>query len=90
MTSNTELPKYKCHKEVWAFKIDEIVYSEDSVNGDMIIFGFNGETSDVTQEYMDKHKPQSGGYFVLYEGGYQSYSPADAFEAGYTLIAKEQ
>lgn len=89
MTGNTELPKYKCHKEVWAFKIKEIVYNEDSVNDDVIIFGFNGEASDVDKEYMDKHDPKSGGYYVLYKGGYQSYSPAEAFESGYTLITSK-
>ena len=35
---------------------------------------------------MNKHAPQPGGYFVLYEGGYTSWSPADAFEAGYTPV----
>ena len=88
MTSNSELPKYRCHKEVWAFKIEEIVYNEDSNNDDMIVFGVNSEAVDVDREYMHKHKPQEGGYFVLYKGGYRSYSPADAFESGYSLIEK--
>lgn len=34
----------------------------------------------------DKHKPQVGGYFVLYPDGYQSYSPAEPFEAGNKLM----
>jgi len=37
-------------------------------------------------EYMKKHMPVAGGYYVVYEGGYVSFSPADAFEAGYTRI----
>jgi hypothetical protein len=40
----------------------------------------------VSLEYLDKHSPQAGGYYVVYEDGYRSYSPAAAFEAGYTLI----
>ena len=40
----------------------------------------------VSQEYIDKHHPQEGGYYVQYEGGYESYSPAEAFESGYTRI----
>lgn len=40
----------------------------------------------VDAAYMQKHKPQAGGYFVQYEGGYQSFSPAKEFEDGYTLI----
>jgi hypothetical protein len=35
---------------------------------------------------MHKHKPQVGGYYVLYKDGYASFSPASAFEEGYDLI----
>jgi len=37
----------------------------------------------VGKEWIDKHQPKVGGYFVEYEDGYRSYSPADAFEKGY-------
>jgi hypothetical protein len=30
--------------------------------------------------------PQPGGYFVVYKDGYKSFSPAKAFEEGYTRI----
>ena len=33
-----------------------------------------------------KHDPQAGGYYVVYADGYQSFSPAQAFEEGYTRI----
>lgn len=85
-----EMPKYKCHKEVHALKIKLIV---DPIDG--------GEESDgsrllyveedhfapikVDGHYMSKHKPQPGGYYVVYADGYISFSPASAFEAGYTL-----
>jgi hypothetical protein len=38
----------------------------------------------VSAEYLAKHKPEVGGYFVVYTDGYESYSPAKAFEEGYT------
>lgn len=38
----------------------------------------------VGEEYMDKHNPQVGGYYVVYADGYKSWSPAQAFEEGYT------
>jgi hypothetical protein len=41
----------------------------------------------VSGEFLSKHKPQVGGYFVVYADGYESFSPAQAFEEGYTLIA---
>ncbi len=40
----------------------------------------------VSREFMLKHSPQSGGYYVVYGDGYKSYSPAKAFEEGYTRV----
>ena len=40
----------------------------------------------VSAEYLAKHKPVIGGYFVVYADGYESFSPAQAFEEGYTRI----
>ena len=42
---------------------------------------------EVSLDYVTKHDPQPGGYFVVYNDGYQSYSPPAAFEEGYTQIA---
>ena len=41
----------------------------------------------VTAAFLAKHKPEVGGYWVQYADGYESFSPAAAFEEGYTLIA---
>lgn len=38
-------------------------------------------------EYMQKHQPRAGGYFVVYKDGYESWSPAEAFEEGYTRVS---
>ena len=40
----------------------------------------------VSREFMFKHKPEVGGYFVQYADGYKSFSPAKAFEEGYTRL----
>ena len=40
----------------------------------------------VDRAYMNKHKPEVGGYYLRYEDGYESWSPAKAFEDGYSLI----
>lgn len=40
----------------------------------------------VDDEYASKHDPKPGGYFVVYDDGYKSYSPCKAFEDGYTKI----
>lgn len=40
----------------------------------------------VSHQFTVKHNPQAGGYFVVYKDGYQSFSPAAAFEEGYSKI----
>jgi len=79
-----EMPKYKCHKTVHALKIKDIIIATTGMAlikpEDDRYAAFN-----VDVAYMNKHKPQIGGYYVVYEGGYKSFSPAKAFEGGYTL-----
>lgn len=41
---------------------------------------------DVDGAYFSKHQPEAGGYYVVYADGYKSFSPAEAFEAGYTRV----
>ena len=81
-----ELPRWKSHKEVHAFKITKIV--ENSEDGIAILHHDEGyfEPVRVNREYMQKHNPQVGGYYVLYPDGYESWSPPKAFEEGYTRI----
>lgn len=94
-TTQIEMPRYRCHKEVWALKIDGIQLdsvkaAEDNreTDGSAVIVPNDTDYSPfkVDAEYLRKHKPEAGGYYVLYKGGYKSYSPADAFESGYSLI----
>jgi hypothetical protein len=82
-----EMPKYACHKEVRALEIREV---STLPNGDAVIMPADeGYPSfQVDKAYVDKHKPRVGGYYVVYDGGYESWSPKEAFESGYTLIPK--
>lgn len=82
-----ELPRYKCHKEVWALKIKEIKNS-NRLDGSVVITPVEERYAPfrVDFEYVQKHKPEVGGYFVVYKDGYKSYSPAQAFEEDYSLI----
>lgn len=87
-----EMPKYKCHKEVWALKIAKIERDKPPPNtesdGHAMITpeGEGFAAFRVEAEYIHKHKPEVGGYYVVYKGGYKSFSPAEAFEDGYSLI----
>ena len=80
------MPKYQCHKKVWALKIKKIKY-EGIFN---CITPYEEGYADflVDDAYMKNHNPQVGGYYVVYDDGYQSFSPAEAFEAGYTKIER--
>ncbi len=84
-----DFPQYKCHKRVWALKIRSITKKAEGLAPGRAWFCPEGERYSrfsVTAEYMKKHEPQVGGYWVLYEDGYESFSPADVFERGYTLV----
>ena len=90
MSISVEMPKYKSHKEVWALKIKSIVRDGEGENrdsdGSAIITPEEEGYAPfrVEGDYLHKHKPQVGGYYVVYKDGYKSYSPAEAFEEGNT------
>ena len=88
-----EMPKYRCHKEVHALKIkaisldiDEAVKENRETDGSATITPVRDGFAPfkVDQAYVQKHNPQVGGYYVVYEGGYKSGAPAEAFENCYT------
>lgn len=102
MTASCEMPKYLCHKQVWALKIKTVAVH---ASGDTAVSDAEFQASDafqgaqlipvedgyapfhVSADWFRKHKPEAGGYYVVYEDGYKSYSPASAFESGYTPCA---
>ena len=89
MNASREMPKYECHKKVWALKIAGIVAD---IHGG-VYFQPAEEGYDkvpMSPEYVAKHKPEVGGYYVVYEDGYKSFSPAGAFESGYTPVFTPQ
>lgn len=92
MTAEVEMPRYKSHKEVWALKIAKIVRDGDGENRETDGSAMITPEEDgympfrVEHEYMRKHQPEVGGYYVVYKDGYKSFSPAEAFEDGYTKI----
>lgn len=86
----TEMPRYKCHKEVHALKIAEITIIEGG-GGSAMLIPVDVATYapfEVDKAYMKKHDPQPGSYYVVYEDGYKSFSPAEVFEAGYTWMGQ--
>lgn len=81
-----ELPRYRCHKEVQAAKILSILTDSRFGEGYRTFVLEGAEPIHVKPEWMERYKPEAGGYFVRYHDGYTSFSPAAAFESGYTRI----
>jgi hypothetical protein len=88
-----EMKKWVCHKKVHAEKIVKIVRDGESENresdGSLKLFFGDYPMEDafrVDYQWAHRYKPEVGGYYVVYEDGYSSYSPAKAFEEGYTQI----
>lgn len=79
------LPLWKCFKEVEAFKIGKITLNGNNELA-ATLYGEYPYAAHVTKQYIDKHNPQPGGYYVRYKDGYESYSPAEAFEEGYISV----
>ena len=89
MPDEREMPKYKCHKVVHALKIASLDANPNTGDtGGALLFPVDEGYAPfpVSKEYIEKHSPQKGGYYVVYEDGYKSYSPAKAFEEGYTKM----
>lgn len=94
-----ELPKYKSHKIVWALKIAKLIFDIDLARDESretdgsatLYFDEEGYSPlKVNHEYVRKHDPKVGGYYVQYEDGYKSWSPADVFESGYSKIVDDE
>lgn len=118
MQAVTPMPRYQCHKKVWALKIAAITFAplpqfkgatcrgcyafgtacghcerctwekEHGTERNALITPAEAGFVDfcVEADYLRKHKPEVGGYYVVYEDGYKSFSPAKAFEEGYTRL----
>jgi hypothetical protein len=86
MGSAMEMPRYQSHKKVWALKIKKV-----DVGGlhSRMFFEENGYAPTTVETAMfARYTPIRGDYYVVYDDGYKSISPAKAFEEGYTLVEK--
>ncbi len=79
------LPRFQSHKIVRASKIVAI----EGIVGEKAYLILETEgipPVEVDVEWQRSHKPTRGGDFVVYSDDYTSFSPAEPFESGYTLI----
>jgi hypothetical protein len=82
-----EMPRYRSHKVVHAFKIAELDFVDAHTiwltPADQGYAKFNPGSEWVGRF---KGSREDMGYYVVYEDGYTSWSPTKAFEDGYTRI----
>lgn len=88
-----EMPVYQSHKKVWALKIKHIELNARMgglLSAIITPFEDGYEPFEVDSAYLQKHAPKVGGYYVVYKGGYKSFSPVKDFEDGNTLIVPQK
>lgn len=79
------MPRYQCHKKVWALKISNDPWvTKDGATVEFADAGY--APMKLPPEMFARYKPVAGDYYVVYDDGYKSFSPAKAFEEGYTRI----
>ncbi|WP_046970339.1 Gp49 family protein [Dyella japonica] len=90
MNQPKKLPVYQSHKLVQAVKIANMERLD--VTASLIIYPAEKDIEPFTVDlrYLVRHNPHIGGYFVRYEDGYESFSPANAFERGNTLLSDRE
>ena len=82
--TSTQLPKWKSHKEVYADKITKVGQAALTTESGGWIELIDTDIGNRIKA--SEKKPQVGDYYVQYEDGYESWSPAKAFEDGYTKV----
>ena len=77
MIANREMPQYQCHKRVWALKIKSIqqgtYIKPEFPTGSWHLVPEDERYAPIEVShgsFFQKHNPQPGGYFVVYEDGY--------------------
>lgn len=84
-----EMPRYKSHKTVHALKIKAVerYFNHAKSDEDIRLLVEDGFAPiDGCGEICLRYIPSPGDYYVVYDDGYKSVSPAKAFEDGYTRI----
>lgn len=79
----SQMPKYQSHKIISALKIKTVA----GPNGCQLTFEEIGFEPIILEALMTaRYRPKPGDYYIVYEDGYKSISPAKAFEDGYRRI----
>jgi hypothetical protein len=83
------LPRWRCHKVVAAAPIAylgprSVVVDHDGRNVEIQL-----NDDECRRFFTMKQRPTLNDFFVIYDDGYRSWSPARAFLAGYTRLGED-
>lgn len=85
------MPQYRCFKTVNALRIQEVrAAGYDSTSDENPIVAISFENPAFPPRNINlrgKPTPEAGWWYVQYEDGYISFSPAKAFEEGYVPMS---
>lgn len=83
-----EMPRYLCHKKVWALKIAAIDILPDDGRAKIAPKdeGFAPFMAPAGWGSRFRGGEDDLGYYVVYDDGYASWSPSKAFEDGYERL----
>lgn len=84
------LPRWQSHKIVEGDRITEVLHVPDAISDVTRWRLACGIVVDVSERLAARVPPDvfsaTAGYYVLYPDGYESWSPAEAWDAGYTRL----
>jgi len=85
------MPRYRCIKCVSAAKITTLLTHVDGML-DLTLVGPDGEKfkTRMSADWNHKHAPDKGGYLVMHDDGYMSYSSPESFDAGFVLLTENE
>ena len=82
-----QLPRWRSHKVVEADKIVAAFNESPSMHGHWnLLCGASVQVNLQLAHRVPEGVSAVGGYYVRYEDGFESWSPAEAFERGYTRV----
>jgi hypothetical protein len=83
-----EMPRYKCHKQVWALQIASVSHNTTTIWRRLAFVEKGHAPLVVDGSLFSRYTPEPGDYYVVYADGYDElgarwyviFSPKKAFE----------
>lgn len=88
MPESVELPRYQSHKKVWALELSDVEIDNDTGEAKLTPMDAGYAPFAAPQGWAARYHGSNVdvGYYVVYDGGYASWSPSKEFKDGYTRI----